>query len=612
MNEVLETKLRNLPGQPGIYQFINDKEVVIYVGKAKNLKNRVRSYFHSSITSPKTLALVSKIADFELIVTASEVEALILENNLIKKFKPRYNVNLKDDKTYPFIKVTNEPYPQIYPTRNIVRDGSKYFGPYTDVRNMKASLRIINQIFRIRSCKFHITQETIDKKKIKVCLDYHIKKCDGPCEGLISESAYNEMVSEVTKLLKGKTRELLKEQRKKMDRFVNELSFEKAAEVRDKIRQLESIADKQKVVSDDELDRDVVAIAYEGKDVASSILNIREGKIIGKKEFRLSVERETESTEIYSALIKQYYANEFVDIPNEIVLTTEPEDIDSIVEWLSIKTEHKIKITIPQRESKLKSILKMSSENALLQLKEWQLQKMKKEGNVPYSLSALQRDLHLKRLPKKIVCFDNSNLQGSDAVASMVTFENGKPKKSEYKKFIIKTVEGPDDFASMREVISRHFSKLIELKQPLPDLIMVDGGKGQLSSAVDALQTLGISTFQIIGLAKRLEEVFLPNESEAISIPKTSSSLKLLQQLRDEAHRFAITFHRLRRDKRTITTELLEIKGIGKSLADKLLITFGSVATIKDVRIEELEKVIGKKKAELVFAYFSSKENNPN
>ncbi|MFA6977831.1 MAG: excinuclease ABC subunit UvrC [Ignavibacteriaceae bacterium] len=606
MNEVLETKLNNLPASPGVYQFFNDKQNVIYVGKAKNLKNRVRSYFHSSVTSAKTVALVSKIADFELIMTTSEVEALILENNLVKKFKPRYNVNLKDDKTYPFIKVTNEPFPQIYPTRKIYRDGSKYFGPYTDVRNMRNALRAINQIFKIRSCRFAITQEAIEKKKFKICLDYHIKKCDGPCEGLISESAYNEMVSEVIKMLKGKTADLLKELRKKMELYVNELSFEKAAEVRDKIRQLESIADKQKVVSDDFLDRDVIAIAYEGKDVASSILNIREGKISGKKEFRLSVERETEPAEIYSALIKQYYANDFVDIPNEIVVETEPEDLESITEWLSNLTKHKIKITIPQRESKLKSILKMSSENALLQLKEWQLQKMKKEGSVPYALSALQRDLRLKQLPKKIVCFDNSNLQGSDAVASMVTFENGKPKKSEYKKFIIKTVVGPDDFASMYEVLTRHFTKLIETNQPLPDLIMVDGGKGQLSSAVNALHQLGLTSFQIIGLAKRLEEVFLPNEKEAMIIPKTSSSLKLLQRLRDEAHRFAITFHRLRRDKRTITSELYEIKGIGKSIAEKLLKEFGSVSVIKTTSSEALEKIIGKKKAELVFTYFTT------
>ena len=606
MNEVLETKLNNLPGKPGVYQFFNDKQNVIYVGKAKMLKNRVRSYFHSSVTSAKTVALVSKIADVELIVTASEVEALILENNLIKKFKPRYNVTLKDDKTYPFIKVTNEPFPQIYPTRKIYRDGSKYFGPYTDVRNMRNALRAINQIFKIRSCKFAITKEAVEKKKFKLCLDYHIKKCDGPCEGLISESAYNEMVNEVIKMLKGKTADLLKELRKKMEVYVGELSFEKAAEIRDKIRQLESIADKQKVVSDDFLDRDVIAIAYEGKDVASSILNIREGKISGKKEFRLSVEGGTDPAEIYSALIKQYYTNDFVDIPNEIVIETEPEDLESITEWLTNLSEHKIKITIPQRESKLKSLLKMSSENALLQLKEWQLQKMKKEGSVPYALSALQRDLRLKHLPKKIVCFDNSNLQGSDAVASMVTFENGKPKKSEYKKFIIKTVVGPDDFASMHEVLTRHFTKLLETKQALPDLIMVDGGKGQLSSAVDALHELGISSFQIIGLAKRLEEVFVPNESEAVVIPKTSSSLKLLQRLRDEAHRFAITFHRLRRDKRTITTELLEIKGIGKSIAEKLLKEFGSVSSIKTVSIENLDKVVGKKKAELVFNYFSS------
>lgn len=606
MNEVLETKLNNLPAQPGVYQFFNDKQTVIYVGKAKNLKNRVRSYFHPSVTSAKTVALVSKIADFELIITASEVEALILENNLIKKFKPRYNVNLKDDKTYPFIKVTNEPFPQIYPTRKIYRDGSKYFGPYTDVRNMRASLRAINQIFRIRSCKFAITKEAVEKKKFKLCLDYHIKKCDGPCEGLIPESAYNEMVNEVIKMLKGKTADLLKELRKKMNGYVDELSFEKAAEIRDKIRQLESVADKQKVVSDDFLDRDVIAIAYEGKDVASSILNIREGKISGKKEFRLSVEAGTDPAEIYSALIKQYYTNDFVDIPNEIVIETEPEDLESITEWLTNLSGHKIKITIPQRESKLKLLLKMSGENALLQLKEWQLQKMKKEGSVPYALSALQRDLRLKHLPKKIVCFDNSNLQGSDAVASMVTFENGKPKKSEYKKFIIKTVVGADDFASMHEVLTRHFTKLLETKQALPDLIMVDGGKGQLSSAVDALHQLGISSFQIIGLAKRLEEVFVPGEREAVVIPKTSSSLKLLQRLRDEAHRFAITFHRLRRDKRTITTELLEIKGIGKSIAEKLLKAFGSVSNIKTTSIEELGKVAGMKKAELVFNYFSS------
>lgn len=606
MNEVLETKLNNLPASPGVYQFFNDKQNIIYVGKAKNLKNRVRSYFHSSVTSTKTIALVSKITDLELIITTSEVEALILENNLIKKFKPRYNVNLKDDKTYPFIKVTNEPFPQIYPTRKVYRDGSKYFGPYTDVRNMRNALRAINQIFKIRSCKFAITQEAIEKKKFKICLDYHIKKCDGPCEGLISESAYNEMVAEVIKMLRGRTADLLKELRKKMETYVTELSFEKAAEVRDKIRQLESVADKQKVVSDDFLDRDVIAIAYEGKDVASSILNIREGKISGKKEFRLSVERETEPAEIYSALIKQYYANDFVDIPNEIVVETEPEDLESITEWLSNMTKHKLKITIPQRESKLKSILKMSSENALLQLKEWQLQKMKKEGSVPYALSALQRDLRLKHLPKKIVCFDNSNLQGSDAVASMVTFENGKPKKSEYKKFIIKTVVGPDDFASMHEILTRHFKKLIEINQPLPDLIMVDGGKGQLSSAVDALHQLGFTSFQIIGLAKRLEEVFLPNEKEAMIIPKTSSSLKLLQRLRDEAHRFAITFHRLRRDKRTLTSELNEIKGIGKSITEKLLKEFGSVSVIKTTSSEDLGKVIGKKKAELIVNYFAT------
>lgn len=611
MNQVLEAKLSNLPDKPGIYQFFNDKKKVIYVGKAKNLKNRVRSYFHSSVSSPKTIALVSKITDLEMIITENEIEALVLENNLIKELKPRYNILLKDDKTYPFIKITNEPFPRIFPTRKIVRDGSKYYGPYTDVKNMKSSLRMINQIFRIRSCSLALTDENISKKKFKVCLDYHIKKCDGPCEGLFSKEEYSEMVDEVVKLLRGKTDDLIAELNAKMNTHVAQLEFEKAAIIRDKLNQLSSISSKQKVVSADNADKDIIAAAKEDKDVAGSILIIRGGKLVAKKQIRLSVEMEDEMSEIYSAIIKFFYG-EYVEIPGEIVLEEMPADEDTLKEWLYSKAGRKVKFTVPKKESDVKSLTKMCKENAILQLKDLQLQRMKKEGNVPYVLSALKRDLRLSVLPRTIECFDNSNLQGTDPVASMVVFVDGKPKKSLYRKFIIKEVVGPDDFASMREIIRRRYTRMIQENQPMPDLIMVDGGKGQLSSAVEILDELGVKNYNIIGLAKRLEEVFFPNHSEAESIPKTSSGLKLLQQVRDEAHRFAITFHRERRSKRIITSELNEIKGVGENTIELLLKELGSVENIKNTELDNLVKVIGKKKAAIVKNFFEQKKNENN
>ncbi|HED36836.1 MAG TPA: excinuclease ABC subunit C, partial [Ignavibacteria bacterium] len=501
MHQILLDKLKQLPEKPGIYQFKNERGTVIYVGKARNLKNRVRSYFHSNINSTKTLALVKRIRDFDLIITDNEIEALVLENNLIKQLKPRYNVNLKDDKSYPFIRVTKEPYPRIFPSRRIVKDGSKYFGPYTDVKSMKASLRMINRIFKIRSCKLNINRQNIDKKKFKVCLDYHIKKCDGPCEGLISEISYNEMVSEVIKVLKGKTDELIKELNLKMNKAVESLNFEEAAELRDKINQLQVISSKQKVVSDDFKDRDIFAVVYEGREAACSIFNIRDGKLVGKKQLRLAIEEGENLANIYSAAVKFFY-NEFVEIPDEIVLEAKPIDAEPLIKWLVLRTDKKIKFTIPQRGI-LNSLLKMCKENASLHLKEIQLQKMKKEGQAPHVLSALQRDLRLNALPRKIECFDISDLQGTDTVASMVVFEDAKPKKSLYRKFIIKEVHGPDDFSSMQEVIRRRYSKLLKENGVLPDLIMVDGGKGQLSSAVEVFNELGFENYNIIGLAKR-------------------------------------------------------------------------------------------------------------
>ncbi|MCB9249258.1 MAG: excinuclease ABC subunit C [Ignavibacteriales bacterium] len=605
MNTNLKNKISAIPALPGIYQFLNNEGKIIYIGKAINLRSRVQSYFRSKVDSPKTQVLVEKVVDFEIIATENEIEALVLENNLIKKHKPRYNVNLKDDKSYPYIRVTKEPYPQIFPTRDIVQDGSKYFGPYTDVKSMKNSLRMITKLFKIRSCTYFIDQNVIDQKKIKVCLDYHIKKCDGPCEGLISEIEYGKMVSQVIKVLRGKTSDLIDELKTEMNEASSNLKFEKAAAIRDRIDQLRVYTEKQKIVTNDFDDKDIISVAIEAKDVACTILNIRSGRLVGKRQLKLSVEVDEDLNKIYSSALKFYYG-EYVEIPKTIILETVPDDDEALLAWLNSKSDRKVNFIVPKIQSEAKSLLHMCKQNAILQLKDIQLQKMKKDGNLPYVLSSLKRDLRLSNLPRKIECFDISNLQGTDTVASQVVFIDGKPKKSLYRKYIIKSVDGPDDFASMQEVIERRYSKLKEENEPLPDLIMVDGGKGQLSSAVEILENLGFKNYQIIGLAKRLEEVFFPGISEAQTIPKTSSSLKLLQHLRDEAHRFAITFHRLRRDGRTLQTELTEIKGIGKKVSEKLLQNFKSVEEIRNSSEDELTKVVGPAKAKLIYQYYHS------
>jgi len=608
-NTQLREKIDALPNFPGIYQFKDKTDKVIYVGKAKNLKNRVRSYFRSTVDSPKTLALVNKIVDFQLIVTDNEVEALVLENNLIKELKPKYNINLKDDKTFPYIRVTNEAFPQVFPTRNVVKDGSKYFGPYTNVKDMKSSLRMINQTFKIRSCKYLIDSNSIAKGKIKVCLDYHIKKCDGPCEGLVSEENYNKMVLNLIKVLKGKSDILIKELYNEMKIASDNYQFEKAAELRDIIKKLEVYSSKQKIVSTDFGDRDVITVAVEGKEVACTILIIREGRLVGRKQLTFFSNLDEQLNQVYSSVIKLYYT-EFVDIPKEIIIEVLPFEHELILDWLKIKADRNVRFVVPQIKSDALSLIKMCKQNSILQLKDIQLQKMKKEGNLPYVLQALKRDLRLNVLPRKIECFDISHIQGSETVASLVVFVDGKPKKSLYRKFIIKEVEGVDDFASMREVIERRYSRLKNENETFPELIMVDGGKGQLSSAVSILNKLGFTNCNIIGLAKRWEEIFFPSDSEAQTIPKTSSSLKLLQHLRDEAHRFAITFHRERRSKRTFQTELTEIKGIGEKVATKLLIEFKSVNLIKSKSLDELSKFIGVSKAKIIYDFYNKKREN--
>lgn len=603
IKEKISVQLQNLPDKPGVYLYFDENNIIIYVGKAKNLKNRVKSYFQKMAETSKTAVMVKKIRNLQIIQTDTEVEALVLENNLIKEHKPRYNILLKDDKTFPFIRITNEPYPQIFSTRHIVKDGSKYFGPFTDGKSLKYSLKMINQIFKIRSCKLNLTPDSVAERKFKICLDYHIKKCDGPCEGFISRENYSEMVSEVIKVLKGKTNDLIKELEEKMYTASAEFNFEKAAELRDRITHLKIYTEKQKIVSMDLADKDVIAAVCEDTDISCVILNIRDGKLLSKKNFRLSGTLDNTPENIYESLIYNYY-EENSEIPSEIIIETLPNESEILLDWLQKKSDRKIKFVVPQKKSDSKSILDMCIQNAQLFLREIKLQKMKREQNIPYTLSALKRDLRLKNIPKKIECFDISNIQGSDTVASMVVFEDGQPKKSLYRKFIIKTVEGPNDFASMQEVITRRYSRLKEENLPLPELIMVDGGKGQLSSAVEILDSLGFTNYEIIGLAKRLEEVFFPYSPEPQNIPKTSSSLKLLQQIRDEAHRFAITFHRHRRDKRTLTTELTEIEGIGEKIAEKLLRDFNSIDEIKRAPLKELEKSVGKSKANIVYSYY--------
>lgn len=606
----LQEKLEALPNGPGVYQHKDADGKVLYVGKAKNLRNRVRQYFQRSRTvEPRIESMLSKASDLEIIVTDNEVEALILEANLIKKLKPRYNVNLKDDKSYPYIVITNEPYPRVFVTRQIRKDGSRYFGPYTDVKNVRAALKSIRDIFPIRSCNYFIDDEVIKKRKIKVCLDYHIKKCEGPCEGLVSHPKYNAMIDQVAELLHGKTDSLIQKMQREMEELAESMRFEEAATLRDRMKGLRAYSEKQKAVDLDPLDRDIIAFASEGDDACGVIFKIRDGKMIGRQHYYMGNVDQKPESEILETLLQQYYLGADF-IPKEVFLSSPVEDVEAMRQWLTEKRGESVSLLHPTEGEEAK-LVRLSKSNAQFLLDELKIQKMKRADYVPHAVKSLQRDLRLSKLPRKIECFDNSNIQGSDPVASIVVFVDGKPKKSEYRKFKIRSVQGPDDFASMREVIQRRYLRVLEEGGELPDLIMVDGGKGQLSSAVEVLSTLGISDQPIIGLAKRLEEVFVPERSDPELIPKTSSGLRLLQQVRDEAHRFAITFHRTLRAKRTLQTELDLIEGIGKKRARELLEAFGSVQGVKFATTEQLEEIVGSKVAGKIREYFTSPDEEP-
>lgn len=600
----LGEKLESLPGRPGVYQFKNAEGKIIYVGKAQNLRSRVRQYFQKSrAADPKLDALVSKVADVELIVTDSEVEALILEANLIKKLKPRYNVLLKDDKSFPYIVITNEPFPRVFVTRRVIRDGSRYFGPYTDVKTMRFALKTVRDIFMIRSCNYDLTAETVARHKFKICLDYHIRKCEGPCEGFVSMEQYNAMIDKVAKILRGRTDDVVNALQSEMEQQAEGLKFEEAVKTRDRLRALSVYSQKQKVVEMKEVDRDIVAVAAKGDDACGVVFKVRDGKVLGSHHYYVSNAEGKEENEIVESLLERYYL-EHEDIPDEISLSAPIDSSEVVQAWLTGKKGGAVTLDIPKAGEKAK-LVSLVKRNAEFLLEELQLQKMKRGDLVPHSVQSLQRDLRLPAPPRRIECFDISNTQGTDSVASLVVFVDAKARKSEYRKFKIRSVEGPDDFASMREVVERRYARILEEGGTMPDLVMVDGGKGQLSSAVEILQQLNLTGLPVIGLAKKLEEVFVPGGGEPIMIPRTSSALKLLQQIRDEAHRFAVAYHRTLRTKRILNTELDLIKGIGKKRATELLESFGSVQGVKFATEEQLAEIIGQKLATKITEYFS-------
>lgn len=615
LSDALKTKLENLPASPGVYQFKDKSGEVIYVGKAKNLRARVQSYFRNlSDHNEKTRLLASKIRDLELIITTSEVEALILENNLIKQLKPKYNINLRDDKTYPYIVVTNEPFPRVFPTRVVKRDGSKYYGPYAESKQMRLLLDAIGEIFQTRSCSLKLAPETIAQKKFKVCLDYHIKKCQGPCEGLQSLEDYRAMIDEVKRLLSGKTKDVARSIEARMKEYAKQLKFEQAATLKKQLDALNRYSARQKVLSADDIDRDIFAVASDNRDACGVVFKVRDGKLLGSQHFYFANVADEPESALVSRLVEKYYLETTDIMPDEIFVPCDLDSREAILSLIDSRLREmgeskSVQLVAPQIGDKAK-LVAMCRANAEHLLNEYKLQKQKRGEAmaIPNSVYALERDLRLPKLPRRIECFDNSHFQGAETVSAMICFVDGKPKKSDYRKFKIRSVEGIDDFAAMREAIERRYSGSLANELPLPDLIVVDGGKGQLSAAVEVLRQLGLNV-PIIGLAKRLEEVFFPNEPLPFNLPKTSSSLKLLQQVRDEAHRFAVEFHRDLREKRTLSTELLEIQGVGKAKAEKLLKIFGSVAQVQAASFEQLAEAVGKKTAETIRRYFDQKRN---
>lgn len=608
VNIELKNKITNLPNLPGVYIYKNKFGKIIYIGKAINLRNRVRSYFHTNkIVDAKTKTLINNIAELEYIVTDNEAEALILEDSLIKKYKPKYNILLRDDKTYPFIRITNEEFPKIFSTRRIVRDGSRYFGPYTDVQSMKKVLRLARSIFKIRSCKLNLNEESIKQGKFRLCLDYQIGKCDGPCEGLISKIDYNENVKNAFRLIEGKTNEIEKMLESKMIESANKFEYERAAYFRNQLLLLRDFTFNQKVVTTELIDRDVIGFARNYSYTCTLIFKVRDGRLIGKHHYILKESKDLLDSKILRVTLEKWYLeSEFV--PDEILLPMPIDEEKFLLDYLRQKKGKAVSINIPKLGEKRK-IVDLANENADFQLKEYLLAIQKRDAILPKIVLQLQKDLTLQQPPRFVVCFDNSHLQGQELVSSMVAFKDGKPLKSEYRRFKIKTVKVGDDFGAMREAVQRYLRRIIDEQKELPDLMIIDGGKGQLNEVVSVMKQFEVDDqINVIAIAKRLEEIYLPRRKETLNLSRSSPTLQFIQRVRDEAHRFALKYHRSLREKRTITTELLKIEGIGEKTANKLLSTFGSVSAIKTLSHEEISKVVGKKLAKKILEYFKALE----
>lgn len=594
--EYQENLLPTLPHQPGVYRFLDEEDTILYVGKAKNLRNRVANYFTGGKNLPyKTRVLVRSAKKLEFTIVETEADALLLENTLIKRFQPRYNVMLKDDKSYSYICIKNERFPRVFITRRVIRDGSQYFGPYTSKTRLKVILELIKQLFPLRTCHYNLSEENIEKGKFKVCLEYHIKNCAGPCEGLEDEADYNEKIEQIRNTLKGNFASVKRHFQELMVSHSKNLQFERAQQIKEKLTAFEDYQGKSTVVNPGIKDVDVFSIAGDEKHAYVNYLKVVNGAIMNTYTQELVKNLDREPEDLLSFAIPQL-REKFNSIAGEILV---PFDLEF--------PEDEFKVTVPKIGDK-KKLVDLSEKNVkyhLLQKQKEKASQTRKQTSAERILRTMQSDLGMEVLPMHIECFDNSNFQGSFPVSSCVVFKNAKPSKKDYRHYNIKTVEGPNDFASMEEVVRRRYSRLVKENEPLPQLVIIDGGKGQLSAAAKILSELGIlDRITLIGIAKRLEEIFFPGDPVPVYINKKSESLKLIQHARNEAHRFAITFHRDQRSRGLTKTSLTEIKGIGNKTAEKLLKHFGSVKKIRAATVEELENLIGKSATDKLLKYF--------
>jgi len=592
----LEVQIKSLPNSPGVYQYFDKEDKILYVGKAKNLKKRVASYFTKNHENGKTRVLVKKIVSIKHIVVETETDALLLENNLIKKYQPRYNVLLKDDKTYPWICIKKEPFSRVFLTRNIFKDGSEYYGPYTSVRTARALLSLIKELYPLRTCAYNLSANNIANKKYKICLEYHIKNCKGACEGLQTEKDYMEDIKEIRNIIKGNFKNSLQRFETLMFDFADKSEFEEAQKIKEKIALLANYQSKSTVVNPSITNVDVFTIISDESFAYVNFFKISNGAIIQSHTIEIKKKlEETDKALLELAIIE--IRQRFNSISNEIYAP------------FKVEVGENIKITVPKLGDK-KRIVDLSIRNAkyFRQERFKQIQIVDPDRHTKRIMKQMQKDLRLSIEPRHIECFDNSNIQGTNPVAACVVFKNGKPSKKEYRHFNIKTVIGPDDFASMEEVVHRRYKRLLDEEQDLPQLIVVDGGKGQLSSALKSLDVLGLrGKIAIIGIAKRLEEIYYPGDSIPLYLDKKSETLKIIQQLRNEAHRFGIIHHRNKRSKGAIQTELSNIEGIGEKTIVSLLKKFKSINRVKNATFDDLKRLIGKDKAQRITNYFNNK-----